>query len=373
MAIHIPDHIREIANYKPGKPNADMFDGKENSQSAILCSNENNFGTSPLALKAIQQAFSQLYLYPDPTGDALKTAIEQYYGYPKSRIVLGNGSDGILYTIFKAFFEPGDHILTSHGTFVSLRAMATMNRVAYRTVPISSGYSFDLDAILDAVNDRTRVVYLCNPNNPTGAMIPRADLLRFMEKVPEDRLVIVDEAYYEFSRSLSDMYPDSASMGFPNVLTLRTFSKAYGLAGIRLGFGIAEENLIQVLHKVKLTFNPNLLAQAAGVAALQDIEFLEKTIQNNKVEILKFYDLFQQLQIKYVPSFANFVMIDLGSEQIVEQVYEFLRSRGILTRRLASFDLPHCLRISIGRPEENAWFCECFEEAVKTLNLKNHE
>jgi len=370
MAIHIPEHIRQIANYKPGKPNADMFEGKENDKSAILCSNENNFGTSPLALQAIQEAFLQLYLYPDPTGDALKSAIEAYYGYSKSSIVLGNGSDGILYTIFKAFFEPGDHILTSHGTFVSLRAMATMNRVAYRTVPITRAYSFDLDAILDAINDRTRVIYLCNPNNPTGAMIPQDDLLHFMERVPSDRLVIVDEAYFEFSRSLSDAYPDSSQLGYANVLTLRTFSKAYGLAGLRLGFGIADENLIQVLHKVKLTFNPNLLAQAAGVAALKDDAFLEKTIQNNREEISKFYALFERLHIHFVPSYANFVMIDLQSENTVEEVYEYLRQRGILTRRLASFDLPHCLRISVGRPEENAWFCECFEDAVVALNLK---
>jgi histidinol-phosphate aminotransferase len=368
MPIHVPKHIQEIANYKPGKPNADMFEGKTNERSAILCSNENNFGTSPLALKAIQDAFSQLYLYPDPTGDALKAAIEQHYGYPKSRIVLGNGSDGILYTVFKAFFEPGDHILTSHGTFVSLRAMAKMNRVEYRTVPITPGYSFDLDAILAAINAQTRVIYLCNPNNPTGAMIPESDLVRFLQQVPEDRLVIVDEAYYEFSHSLSNEYPDSTRLGFNNVLTLRTFSKAYGLAGIRLGFGIAEESIIQVLHKVKLTFNPNLLAQAAGVAALKDEAFLSKTISNNKLEMAKFYALFERLGISYVPSFANFVMIDLKSEEKVETIYELLRGRGVLVRRLASFDLPHCMRVSIGRPEENDWFIACFEEAVQTLN-----
>lgn len=369
MPIHVPKHIQEIANYKPGKPNADMFEGKTNERSAILCSNENNFGTSPLALQAIQDAFSQLYLYPDPTGDALKAAIEQHYGYPKSRIVLGNGSDGILYTVFKAFFEPGDHILTSHGTFVSLRAMAKMNRVEYRTVPITSAYSFDLDAILAAINAQTRVIYLCNPNNPTGAMIPESDLVQFLQKVPEDRLVIVDEAYYEFSQSLSQEYPDSTRLGFKNVLTLRTFSKAYGLAGIRLGFGIAEEYIIQVLHKVKLTFNPNLLAQAAGVAALKDEAFLNKTIRNNQAEMAKFYALFDRLAIPYVPSFANFVMIDLKSEDTVEAMYEFLRERGVLTRRLASFDLPQCLRVSIGRPEENDWFFTCFEEAVQSLNL----
>lgn len=360
--IKIPQNIQEIANYKPGKPGADMFDGKQLERTAILCSNENNFGSSPLAMQAIIDHLSQMYLYPDPTGDALKEKICSKYGYSKDQIILGNGSDGILYSLFKAFFEEGEHLLTSDATFVSLKSMAKMNNVPYRTIPMATGYSFDLDAILDAINEKTKVVYICNPNNPTGAMIPHEDLLDFISKVPADRLIIVDEAYFEFSKNLSEQYPDSSRYEFDNVLTLRTFSKAYGLAGIRLGYGIAHPAIIQTLQKVKLTFNPNLLAQAAGVAALDDDVFLQKTLENNHSEIHKMYQFFETMDIAYIPSFANFVMIDLHKEETVEEVYEQLRQKGVLTRRLGSFGLPHCLRVSVGRPEENEWFMACFKE-----------
>lgn len=365
--IRIPENIQKIANYKPGKPGADMFDGKKTERTAILCSNENNFGSSPLAKKAIEDALSQMYLYPDPTGDALKQKLATKYNYSKEQIILGNGSDGILYSLFKAFFEGDDHILTSEATFVSLHAMAQMNNVPFRTIPMKSGYAFDLDAILQAITDDTKAIYLCNPNNPTGAMIPHEELLSFIKQVPNDRLIIVDEAYFEFSRDLSDVYPDSTRLGFDNVLTLRTFSKAYGLAGIRLGYGIAHPTLIQTLQKVKLTFNPNILAQAAGTAALDDDAFLDLTLSNNRVELQKFYQFFSDLDIEYIPSYANFVMIDLKKAELVEETYEALRQKGVLTRRLGSFGLPHCLRVSVGRPEENEWFMNCFKEVQKAI------
>ncbi len=365
--IQIPENIRQIANYKPGKPADDMFAGLDVSRTAILCSNENNFGCSPMARQAIVDALDRLYLYPDPTGDTLKNKICAKYGYQKDQIILGNGSDGILYTLFKAFFNRGEHLLTSDATFVSLKAMAMMNDVPYRTVPMKEGYAFDLDALLDAIDDQTKVIYICNPNNPTGAMIPQEALQAFLEAVPERCLVIVDEAYYEFSRALSDSYPDSTRMGLDNVLTLRTFSKSYGLAGIRLGFGIAAPEIIQVMQKVKLTFNPSMLAQAAGVAALDDEAFLGMTIGNNSGELQRFYDCFETLGISYVLSYANFVMIDLQDEDTVEQVYEELRRKGVLVRRLGSFGLPHCIRVSVGRPEENTYFFSCFREVCQSV------
>lgn len=368
--IRIPQNIREIANYKPGKPAADMFDGKEQSKTAILCSNENNFGSSPLAKKAIEKALSNMYLYPDPTGDGLKQKISEKHGYKKEQLILGNGSDGILYTMFKAFFEPGEHLLTSEATFVSLHAMAKMNNVDIKSVPMKKGYAFDLDAIYEAIDAKTKVIYLCNPNNPTGAMIPHDDLINFISKVSADKLIIVDEAYFEFSRDLSNDYPDSTSLGFDNVLTLRTFSKAYGLAGIRLGYGIGHPDIISTLHKVKLTFNPNVLAQAAGTAALDDDDFLNLTLSNNKQELNRFYSFFDQLKIDYVKSYANFVMLDLQDATTVEETYEALRDKGVLTRRLGSFGLPHCLRVSIGRPEENTWFMTCFEKVYHSLLAK---
>jgi histidinol-phosphate aminotransferase len=369
LMVRIPSHIHEIANYKPGKPAADMFDGRVNQRTAILCSNENNLGVSPRAKQAIVEALDQLYLYPDPTGDALKEKLSGKLGVAKDRIILGNGSDGILYTVFKAFTLPGEALLTSHASFVSLRAMCKMHNVEYLTIPMAKGYTFNMNAILSAITDQVRIIYLCNPNNPTGTMIPHDNMLGFLKKVPKDRLVIVDEAYFEFSTHLSDDYPDSTTLGFENVLTLRTFSKAYGLAGIRLGYGIAQPDIIQTLHKVKLTFNPNLLAQVAGGAALEDEEFLQKTLSHHIKELPRFYSFFEEMGIEYVPSFANFVMIDLKDPEVVEEIYESLREKGVLVRRLGSFDLPHCIRVSIGRTEENDWFFECFREVYEKSYL----
>jgi len=351
--IQIPENIQALKTYKPGKPNADMFAERNIEKPVVLCSNENNFGPSPKALEAIREAMFQLHLYPDPTGESLRLALAKHLVVNMENIILGNGSDGILYSLFKAFFLPGEKLLTSEASFVSLDAMAKMNRVEVEKVPMKAGYRFDLNAIFDSIDSSTKAVYLCNPNNPTGTAISKTDLVKFLNKVPKHLLVIVDEAYFEFAKTLSDQYPDSTKLHFDNVLTLRTFSKAYGLAGLRLGYAIGSSHLINALTKVKLTFNPNSLAQAACRAALEDEHHLRKTLQNNQSGLQLHYRTFSDLAIPFVPSFANFAMVDLGTEERVERLYQQLLQKGVLIRRLASFGLPHCARISVGTPTEN--------------------
>lgn len=363
--IQIPAHIDVLTPYKPGKPSNDMFDGQRLEGSAILCSNENNLGPSPKALAAISQAVKQLHLYPDPLAAQLRSVLSKKVGRPEDHFIFGNGSDGILYTLFKAFFEPGDTLLTSEGSFIAVKSMASIHKTPYLAVPMAKGYRFDLDAILERIDDYTKVIYLCNPNNPTGTFISEEALNAFLAQVPKHILVIVDEAYFEYAQYFTDAYPDSTRLAYENVLTLRTFSKVYGLAGVRLGYGIAQPHVISALSKVKLTFNPSLLAQAAGIGALSDTTFLESSLRLTQDGLAYFYEAFETLAIPFVHSYANFVMMDFGSEARVEHIYEALRQEGVLIRRLGSFGLPHCARVSVGLRKENERFVEVLTQVLK--------
>ncbi|MEL6987944.1 MAG: aminotransferase class I/II-fold pyridoxal phosphate-dependent enzyme, partial [Bacteroidota bacterium] len=220
--IKIPNNVQDLRPYKPGKANNDVLNVEDGQHLAVLCSNENNFGPSPKAKEAIVKAMDDLYLYPDPTGIDLRTALAERLGVQVENILLGNGSDGILYTLFNAYFDEGQSILTSKGTFVSLNAMAQMNRIPLVSVPMKEGYQFDLNQIFDSIQYHTKVIYLCNPNNPTGTVIPEEDLTEFIKKVPSNILIVIDEAYCEFAESMDTNYANTLRWKFDNVVTLRT-------------------------------------------------------------------------------------------------------------------------------------------------------
>ncbi len=363
--IRIPSHIQRLKKYKPGKPGKNLF-SFDNQQQTILSSNENNLGPSPKAMEAMKEGLSSMHLYPDPTAEELTARLSEILTISPDHLIFGNGSDGLLYCLCKAFISPGEEILTSEGSFVAMRVMANIHNVPMVCVPQKEGYTFDLEAILSHINDRTKIIYLVNPNNPTGTMIREKELEDFITKVPSHILVVVDEAYFEYASNLSEEYPDSTMLGYDHVLTLRTFSKAYGLAGLRLGYGIAHPLIIDALKKARLTFEPNAIAQIAGLAALDDRAHLEKSLEVNTKGLNMYYSCFDRLGIYYAPSFANFVMIDLGTEAKVEQTFEALKSRGLLTRRLASFGLPHCMRISVGTQEESQRFVKEIEDIFQT-------
>ncbi len=362
--VTIPRHIENLAPYKPGKPGANMFGDNPPEKQVVLSSNENNFGPSPKAQKALLESLSSLHLYPDPTSLVLKQKLSDKLGVPVSSLLLSNGSDAILYTMFKAFIHGEESMLTSHGAFVSAKVMAKMNDIPCVEVPMLERYDFDLDGFVRAIDNTTKLIYLVNPNNPTGRMISLDKMINFLDRVPSHILVVIDEAYFEFAKELSVDYPDCTKLDYANVIVLRTFSKAYGLAGLRLGYAIGPEYLIQALTKVKLTFDPNLAAQIAGAAALDDVDFLEKTLKNNVREMTLLMNGYAGLNIKAIPSVANFIALELADEETVEQYYKELLAKGVLTRRLSSFGLKNCLRISIGLPEENAYMLEKLEEVI---------
>jgi histidinol-phosphate aminotransferase len=349
--IRIPENVEKLQPYKPGKPSDDLF--QKGQQPLFLASNENNFGPSPLAVEAIQQAAASLHLYPDPTAMELRKALAKSLNRGVEEIVASHGSDELLYVLFRAFFEPGEELLTSENTFISAKINASIHGVAFRSVPMKEDYSFDLDGIYAAISDKTKVIYLVNPNNPTGQIILQKDLESFLSKVPKRILVLVDEAYFEMARDLSKDFPDSTQYRLDNVITLRSFSKVYGLGGLRLGYAVGPARLIEALMKVRPIFSPSKVAQAGGIGALKDKEYVQRTVENNSREMRKYFDFYHSMGIRAVPSYGNFMMLDLGEESRVEALFSYLMEQGILVRRLASFGLPHAIRISIGRPEEN--------------------
>lgn len=362
--ITLPENIAALQSYKPGKAVDNVFEGRNLERTAILSSNENNLGTSPKAIAAMQQVAAKSYLYPDPSGMRLREKLAAKHATISDNIIIGNGSDGILSNIFKAFFGPGDELVSSKGSFVAVNVMTKLNNIPYLQASLTNKYAFDLDAIYQLIGPRTKAVYLCNPNNPTGTMITKKAIEAFIAKIPVHILIIIDEAYAEFASSLSDEFPDTTQINLPNVITLRTFSKAFGMAGLRLGYGVGSKFIVETLMKVKLTFNPSTMAQAAGVAALEDNEFMQKTVQMNKRGLAYYYKYFDEMSLNYVPSFGNFVMVDMGTEEKATAIFKALLDRGVFVRGLSFFQLPHCLRITVGLKEE----CELLVEKLKEVH-----
>ncbi|MEQ9424949.1 MAG: histidinol-phosphate transaminase [Cyclobacteriaceae bacterium] len=350
--IKVPENIKTLSSYEPGKTVAELVEENKWDNYAVLWNNENSLGSSPKAMEAVKNELTKSNFYPDPKGRKLCSLLAKKVGKKTENIVLGNGSEALLLNIIRAFCDDGNEVLTSEGTFMIIYNWAKINNVICRAVPLTDDYKFDLDGIIKSINRDTKVIYLSNINNPTGTMITERELDNFLNKVPEEVLVIVDEAYFEFSSFLNDDYPDSTKFDRDNVITVRTLSKAYGIAGIRLGYAIAPKELIESLYKVRLTFEPSNLTQAAGIGAIDDDKFLTQTLKNNKKGLQDYYTCFDQLGITFVPSGGNFVMIDLESPEQAKQVYEGLFNKGVLVRLLGG-PLSHCIRITVGSQKEN--------------------
>lgn len=354
--VRIPTNIQDLVSYKPGKPVSQIVEELGLDEWAVLWNNENNLGPSPKALLEISNALSNSHLYPDPAASQLCDLIASENDCTADHVTVDNGSESVFDCMFRSFFEPGDELLTCEGTFVAVYIWAKSNNVHCEKIPLASGYQFDIDQLIGSVGPRTKAIYVANPNNPTGAMISSKDLEKLVDSVPNHVLVIVDEAYYEYARVLSEEYPDSFQMRRPNVITLRTFSKAYGIAGIRVGYALGDPRLIEAIRKVRMTFAPSNVAQAAGIGAIQDQAHVAKTIDLNKRGLALFYEALDKTDISYIPSYGNFVMLDLKTEDAARDFTESMMSQGVFVRHLRAFGLPHCVRVSTGIEEENALF-----------------
>jgi histidinol-phosphate aminotransferase len=314
-----------------------------------LASNENPLGPSPLALQAAEAVLSGSHRYPDG-GLALRESLAQRFDVRVENVIAGGGSEGIMADIVRTFLADDDEVLTSEGTFPAMRVLAQSRGVAYRAVPMR-GWSFDLPAIADAITARTKLIYLPNPNNPTGAIFTTCEFDQFYKRVPKRVLIILDEAYFEYAGH--PQYPDSLRYRYDNVITLRTFSKMYGLAGLRIGYGFAHQDLISMLLKVKLPFEPSSIASAAAIGALDDFEFVERALETNARGMRQLITEVRSFGLQPLPTEANFVMIPLASPGRAEELFGALLEEGVIVRPLKSFGLPSCLRITVGTPEEN--------------------
>ena len=330
------------------------------SHIAKLASNENPLGASPKAVEAINRSLGALNLYPSG-GLELREVLAEEFELKVDNVIAGSGSEGIMSNIIRTFLGDEDEVLTTEAAFIGFQVLARSRGVKYRTVPYRD-WHYDLKALAAAINPRTKIIYLANPNNPTGTIFTRHEFDGFYRHVPERVLIILDEAYFEYAKD-NPRYPDSMQYRYDNVITLRTFSKIYGLAGARIGYGFAHEELIRNLLKVKLPFEPSTLAQAAGIAALADKEFLHRSLELNARGLRYLTEGLRDAGLHVVPSEANFVMVEVASEQEATRIFDRLVARGIIVRPLRAFGLPNCLRISTGTDEDNRMCLEAIRSS----------
>jgi len=362
MSIHAPEYVRGIAPYQAGKPISELAReyGLDEASIVKLASNENPLGLPESARRAMAAAVADLARYPDSNGFELKAAISRKYGVPPEWITLGNGSNDILELAAHALVQPGESVVYAQYSF-AVYALATQETGARAIVVPARDHGHDLEAMLAAIAADTRLVFIANPNNPTGTFLPAPAIEHFLERVPADVVVVLDEAYNEYLAPEWRFDSTTWLRRFPNLLISRTFSKAYGLAGLRVGFGLAQTELTDLLNRVRQPFNVNSMAQAAAVAALDDAPFLERSYQVNAQGLARLQSAFDELGLRYVPSFGNFVLVHVGD---AKAVYERLLQAGVIVRPVGGYGLPEWLRVSVGLPQENETFIAALRRAL---------
>lgn len=346
--------VRALQPYQPGKPLQELEREYGIRQAVKLASNENPLGPSPAALQVIRDQLNELARYPDGNGFALKAALAKKHGIEPARITLGNGSNDILELLARAFVTPDHEVVFSEHAF-AVYPIVTQAVGATAVVTPARDRGHDLDAMLAAITDRTRLIFIANPNNPTGTWLSDSALERFLQQVPARVLVVLDEAYYEYASDPAMQatdYPDSLRWldDYPNLVVTRTFSKAYGLAGLRVGYGFSDSVVADLLNRVRQPFNVNSLALAAAEAALGDTPHLQASLQVNVVGMQQLLEGFERLGLASITSVGNFICARVGDGM---RVYDRLLHEGVIVRPVANYGLPEYLRITVGTAEEN--------------------
>jgi histidinol-phosphate aminotransferase len=357
-----PSYVRSIAPYQPGKPISELERELGITGIVKLASNENPLGASSAAMAAMKEAIKTIALYPDGNGFDLKDALVKRYSVPHANVTLGNGSNDLLELAARAFLSPGDKVVYSAHAF-AVYALATQAVGATGfSVPATPGYGHDLPAMLKmAKTKKAKIIFIANPNNPTGTFLSADDLLAFMRGLPPEILVVLDEAYNEYLPK-ENCYDSVAWLKeFPNLIISRTFSKAYGLAGLRVGFALAHEQVTDMMNRVRQPFNVNSVAQAAAVAALRDVSFVKKTFELNRKGMAQVTEGLTKLGLEYIPSFGNFVAFRIPD---AAAMYRRLLELGVIIRPIANYDMPDWLRVSIGLESENAKFLQALKHAI---------
>jgi histidinol-phosphate aminotransferase len=363
----VPPYIRELAPYVPGKP-IEEVERELNMHAIKLASNENPLGASPLAIAAAQKALAASNRYPDGSGFYLREALAKKHGIPVESIILGGGSTELIDLSARIALVPGDCGVTSYGSFPLYYIAIRATGASFLDVPMRD-YQFDLEAIARDLPEETKLIFLANPNNPTGTMFSADNLDTFLARVPEHILVVLDEAYYDYVDDPNYSRSIDVVRGGRNLIVLRTFSKVYGLAGLRIGYGIGPAALLAEMNKIRGPFNTSGVAQAAASAALDDTEHVRRSVESNRAGLAQLASGLHSLKIKFVPSVANFLLVIFGTD--TEPLVEELLKHGVIVRPMRWMGFPMALRVTIGTHEENEKFLRALAEVRASLPLRS--
>lgn len=354
MSISLNPNLAKLPVYQPGRPIEEVARELNLPASSIIkvASNENPLGPSPKALAAMERVLKNLNLYPDGNAFYLKQKLAEKLGVEPGNLILGNGSNEIIEFVGHALMSPGVDVIVSEYCFAIYPIVAKLFGANVITVPAKK-HGHDLPAMLKAITPNTKVIFVANPNNPTGTLAQREDVVTLINGVPNDVLLVMDEAYFEFLNDPIDLLPLIRNGQKTNLLLMRTFSKIFGLAGLRLGYGIAVPELISALEKIRQPFNINSIAQTAALAALDDEEHLQKTRANNFQGLRYLENELRKMKLEFVPSSANFILVRVGDGQ---KIFNDLQKLGVITRPMGGYGLPEWIRVSVGTPAENERF-----------------
>lgn len=360
--------VRLLQPYQPGKPIEELQREYGLTNIIKLASNENPLGPSPFAIAAIKEQLQELARYPDGNGFELKRKLSKQLSVATSQITVGNGSNDILEFVTRTFVQQGDEVMFSEYSFAVYPLVTQAIGATAQVVP-AKDWGHDLNAMLASINEKTRLIFIANPNNPTGTWLGETELSDFLRQVPERVIVVLDEAYFEYAHDPItglDEFPDGISLlsEFDNLIVTRTFSKAYGLAGLRVGYGVSNKIIADLLNRVRQPFNVNSLALAGACAALDDQPHLEKSIQVNKDGLQQLCHAFAELSLTYIPTAGNFISFDLGKPAL--PIYQALLKRGVIVRPVANYSMPNHLRVTIGTQQENEIFINALTESLST-------
>jgi len=361
MSLKIPDYISSITPYAPGKPIEELEREYGISNSIKLASNENPLGPSPLAVKAVEESMTKLHRYPDGSGFYLIEKLSQKLNLPKENIVLGNGSDDIIGMLARVFLQIGDEVIIPRPSFLMYEIAVQCTGAAGVYIPLRS-LNIDLDRIKKSVTSKTKMIFICNPNNPTGTIIYRENFDNFLKEIPQEIIIVIDEAYIEFVRDLQCMQGIDYAKTGKNIVTLRTFSKAYGLAGLRIGYCIAPGEIAGLLNRVRMPFNTSIPAQAGACAALDDKTFLNKTIQTIHQGLDFLYESLEKMGVEFFKTQSNFFLIDVKKDS--KEIFEKMLRQGVIVRAMTSYGFPEYIRVNTGTLEENQRFIKALKKAL---------
>lgn len=356
--------VKSLSPYQAGKPIEELERELGITNIIKLASNENPFGFPESAKQAIINQLNDLTRYPDANGFGLKAAVSKKFGVAPNQVTLGNGSNDLLELFAHTFAGEKDEIIYSQYAFIVYPLVTKAINAVAREIP-AKNWGHDLEGFLAAINEKTKLIFIANPNNPTGNFLTEAEVDRFLAKVPENVIVVLDEAYTEFTAENERLNSFGLLQKYPNLIISRSLSKAYGLAGLRIGYAVSNPEIADLLNRVRQPFNCNSLALASAVAVMNDDEFVKKVAENNRLEMAR-YEAFCQAQgLEYIPSKGNFITIDF--KQLAAPIYEALLREGVIVRPIAGYGMPNHLRISIGLPEENDRFFKALIKVLKDI------